>query len=131
MALGTITVQVNALTQNAYGSFSNTVSQSYYYCSAKLGEDIQLTSGTIGTDAIATNDNEGIAVAMLAASLLANGKLHSKPDGEPKSIDELFTDEIQDILFTPEEAEATTFNKGVSWDNEPPNSFSDPWELVN
>jgi len=103
MALGTLTVQTNAFTGNAYSSFSNTVIQAYYYCSAKLGADISVASGTVGTDAVVTNDNEGIAVAMLSASLLANSKLHSKPDGVPKSIDELFTAEIEDMLLKPDE----------------------------
>ena len=125
MALGTITVQVNALTRNAYASFSTTVIQAYYHCSAVLGEDIGLTSGVVGTDAVTSNDNEGIAVANLAASLLANGRLHSQPDGVPKTIDELFTDEIKDMLLTPEEADETTFSKGVTWDNEPP---TEGWE---
>ncbi len=103
MVLGTLTVQVNTLTGNAYSSFANTVIQSYYYCSAKLGGDISIVSGTVGTDAVATNDNEGIAIAMLAAALLSNGKLHSKPDGVPQSIDELFTAEIEDMLIKPDE----------------------------
>ncbi len=130
MALGSITVQVNALTSNAYASFSNIVIQSYYYCSSILGSDAQVTSGTVGTNAVLTNDNEAQAIAMLAAALLKNGKEHSKPDGDPKSIDDLFTDEIKDMLLTPEEADPTTFDKGRVWDNEPPNQFSDPWELV-
>ena len=125
MALGTITVQVNAITSNAYASFSNVVIQAYYYCSAKLGEDIA-GSGTLGTNFVTTNDNEGIAVANLAASLLANGRLHSQPDGVPKTIDELFTDEIKDMLLTPEEADETSFNKGMTWDNEPP---TEGWEV--
>ncbi|KKK47077.1 hypothetical protein LCGC14_3158840 [marine sediment metagenome] len=129
MALGTITVQVNALTSNAYSSFTNVVIQAYYYCSSKLGEDIGLTSGAVGTDAVTSNDNEGIAVAMLAAAMLDNGKLHALPDGVPKTIDELFTDELQDMLFTPEEADETSIGKGVTWDNEPPNTFSDRWEV--
>ena len=129
MALGTITVQVNALTSNAYSGFGNVVIQSYYYCSSKLGEDIDLTSGAVGTDAVTSNDNEGIAVAMLAAAMLPNGKLHALPDGVPKTIDELFTDEIQDMLFTPEEAAESSIAKGVTWDNEPPNTFSDRWEV--
>ena len=130
MTHSSVTVMVNSLTSNAYASFSETVLTSYYYCSAKLGEDIAILSGSMGTDGVTVNENEGLAIAMLAAALLANGRLHSKPDGVPKTIDELFTDEIQDILFTPEEADDTSFNKGVTWDNEPPNQFSDPWELV-
>ncbi len=126
MALGTITVQVNALTSNAYSNFSNVVIQAYHYCSAKLGSDIGLTSGTVGTDAVTSNDNEGIAVANLTAAMLPNGKLHALPDGVPKTIDELFTDEIQDMLFTPEEAKETSISKSVTWDNEPPN---DRWEV--
>ena len=120
MALGTITVQVNALTSNAYGSFSAIVIQSYYYCSARLGNDIELTSGTVGTNAVTTNDNEGMAVAQLAASLLANGKLHSKPDGVPLSIDDLFTAEIRDLLLTPDELDESQMAKGIMWDNSLP-----------
>lgn len=129
MALGSITVQVNALTSNAYSAFSNTLKQAYYHCSSKLGNDISLSSGTLGTDAVAENDNEGIAVAMLTAALLANGKLHSRPEGVPKTIDELYTDEIKDMLLTPDEQDETQLDKGVAWDNEPPSSFSDPWEI--
>ena len=129
MALGTITVQVNALTSNAYSNFGNVVIQSYYHCSSVLGEDIGLASGTVGTNAVASNDNEGIAVANLAAAMLANGKLHAQPDGVPKTIEELFTDDIKDMLLTPEEADETSIGKGVTWDNEPPNAFSDSWEV--
>ena len=121
MALGTLTVQVNVLTGNAYLSFANTVIQAYYYCSAKLGGDISIASGTVGTDAVTTNDNEGIAVAMLAAALLGNGKLHSKPDGVPKSIDELFTAEIEDMLIKPDEQNELVI--GFSNDNP-----SEDWE---
>ena len=121
MALGTLTVQVNTLTSNAYSGFANTVIQSYYYCSAKLGSDISIASGTVGTDAVATNDNEGIAIAMLAAALLGNGKLHSKPDGVPKSIDELFTTEIEDMLIKPDEQNELII--GFSNDNP-----SEDWE---
>ncbi len=126
MALGTITVQVNAMTNNAYRNFSNTVIQAYYYCSSKLGSDIALTSGTIGTDALAENDNEGIAVAILAAALLANGKLHNHPEGVPKSIDELYTAEVGDMLLTPDEADEEQVSKEVMWDNDNP---EDPWEV--
>ena len=120
MALGTITVQVNAMTSDAYSSFSNTVIQAYYYCSQKLGSDIGIASGTIGTSAVATNDNEGIAVAMLAAALLANGKLHSRPDGIPKTIDELYTEEIEDMLLTPDDTDVSTVLEDVMWDDSPP-----------
>lgn len=129
MVLGTITAQVNAQTSNAYSNFANTVIQSYYYCSAKLGEDISLASGAVGTDAVTTNDNEGIAVAMLAAALLANGRLHSKPDGVPKTIDELYTTEIENMLLKPDELDETQFNKGTAWDNDPPNAFAERWEV--
>ena len=129
MALGTITVQVNAQTSNAYSNFSNTVIQAYHYCSQKLGGDISLASGTVGTNAVTTEDNEGIAVAALAAALLANGRLHSKPDGVPKTIDELYTTEIENMLLKPDEIDETQFNKGVAWDNEPPSAFAERWEI--
>ena len=125
MALGTITVQVNAMTNNAYADFSNVVIQAYYYCSAKLGGDIVIT-GTLGTNAVATNDNEGIAVAMLAASLLANGRLHSKPDGVPKTIDELYTSEMADMLLTPDELDEDQVDESVMWSNELP---TEDWEV--
>ncbi len=120
MALGTLTAQVNAMTSNAYALFSAVVVQSYYYCSAKLGGDIALDSGTVGTNAVTTNDNEGIATAMLAAAMLRNGKEHSKLDGVPKSIDELYTAEIADMLITPDESDEIQMSKGVMWDDEPP-----------
>ncbi len=130
MALGTITVQVNAQTSNAYSNFANTVIQAYHYCSAKLGGDISLAGGTVGTNAVTTNDNEGMAVSALAASMLANGKLHPKPDGVPKTIDELYTTEIENMLLKPDEIDETQFDKGVAWDNEPPSAFADRWEVV-
>ena len=126
MALGTLTVQINAMTSNAYASFSAVVVQAYYYCSAKLGGDIALDSGTVGTNAVTTNDNEGIATAMLAAAMLRNGKEHSKVDGVPKSIDELYTAEIADMLLTPDEADETQMDKGVSWDDSLP---TEGWEV--
>ncbi len=129
MALGTITVQVNAQTSNAYSNFANTVIQAYHYCSAKLGADISLASGTVGTNAVTTNDNEGIAVSMLTAMMLINGKEHSKPDGVPKTIDELYTTEIENMLLKPDELDESQFNKGVAWDNEPPSSVNDPWVI--
>ncbi len=130
MALGTITVQVNAQTSNAYSNFANTVIQAYHYCSSKLGGDISLASGTVGTNAVTTNDNEGMAVSALAAMMLINGKEHSKPDGVPKTIDELYTTEIENMLLKPDELDETQFNKGTAWDNEPPSAFADRWEVV-
>ena len=124
MALGTITVQVNSLTSNAYASFSNTVIQAYYYCSAKLGSDIGIT-GTLGTNAVANNDNEGIAVSMLAAALLNNSRLYSKIDGVPKTIDELYTAEIADMLLTPDEQDEIQVSEGTMWSNELP---TERWE---
>ena len=103
MALGTITVIVNSLTNNAYSGFSNTLIAAYYYCSSKLGADISIASGTVGTDAVATNDNEGLVVAQLTASLLSNGKQHADPEGTPKSIDDLFTTEMSTMLLAPDE----------------------------
>ncbi len=126
MALGTLTVQVNALTSNAYASFGNVVIQAYYFCNSKLGSTIGLTSGTVGTDAVTSNDNEGIAVSMLAAALLNNSRLYTKVDGVPRSIDELYTAEIADMLLTPDEADETQMNKGVSWDDSLP---TEGWEV--
>ncbi len=126
MALGTLTVQVNALTSNAYANFGNVVIQAYYFCNSKLGSTIGLTSGTVGTDAVTSNDNEGIAVSMLAAALLNNSRLYTKVDGVPRSIDELYTAEIADMLLTPDEADETQMNKGVSWDDSLP---TEGWEV--
>lgn len=132
MALGTLTVQTDAITGNAFDSagtvFPLIIVQAYHYCSAKLGSDIAGT-GNVGTNFVATNDNEGMAVAQLAASLLVNGRLHSKPDGIPLSIDELYTTEIENMLLKPDELDETQFDKGVAWDNEPPSAFSDRWEV--
>lgn len=127
MALGTIVTQVKAITSNAYGNLADNIKQAYYYCSAKLGGDIVLTSGTVGSSALAAKDNEGMAVAMLASVMLANGRLHSKPDGIPKTIDELYTTEIADMLLTPEETDEDIAAEGVMWSNDLP---TDNWEVL-
>jgi hypothetical protein len=132
MALGTLTVQTEALTSNAFSSsgtvFPLIIVQAYHYCSAKLGGDIAGT-GNVGTNFVASNDNEGMAVAQLAASMLENGKQYSKPGGIPLTIDELYTTEIENMLLKPDEQDETQFDKGVAWDNDPPSAFAERWEI--
>ena len=105
----------NSFTLSAYtiSQVNVAVEASYNYCSAKIGELITLASGTVTPAATlgqAQIDDlqQASAIAMLAASVLNEGARHKKlkrqgVDIVPRSIDKLFTSEMEQMLLIGDE----------------------------
>jgi hypothetical protein len=119
---------VNSMSNNTYATtpVSENVIIAYYYCNSKLGATIA-GSGTIGTNFVATNENEGLAIAILALGLLREAREHAKnktEDATPRTIDEIYTAEVEDILLKPDEqAEAH-----MGYSNDQP---TEDWEVTS
>ena len=97
----------------------------YYYCSAILGSNITLASGTIGTTAISIDDNQiAMAIVLLAEAMLIEGQkiLKSRIDANItiRTTEELFTPEMRNMLLTADAHDESTVSEGVMWSNDPP-----------
>lgn len=129
-------VVVDDLVSNAVSSnFSdadiiNKVKVAYYHCSAIFGEDITISSGTVGVSAITVDDTQqGVAIALLAEAMLIEGRktLQSKtnPTQVIRTTDELFTEEMRNMLLIGDATDDEEVSEGVMWTNTQP---KDGWE---
>ena len=118
---------VDSMTSQDFSSdkITGKVEVSYYYCSAIFGEDLPLTSGTVGSSAIdVTDTQQSMAVALLAQALLIEGRktlqARDNPNIRIRTTDELFTREMRNMLLVADDAEPVDASKGIMWDDTPP-----------
>lgn len=111
----------------------NAVEAAYYYCSSVYGSLISLSSGTIGTDAVSVasgDENLGVAIALLSVAILLEGRRANQARTDPnitvRRVDQLFTEEMRNMLMTPDAANEAVPDEGVMWDNNPPTGS---WEV--
>ena len=101
------------------------VEVAYRYCSSIYGSDIPLASGTVGTNAITTSETDhGVAIALLAERLLIEGRRITFSKSDPnitiRTTEQLFTDEMRNMLTSADETDDSILNKGVMWDDSLP-----------
>lgn len=132
-------VEVDNLVSNSVsGDFTgaeiiDAVEVAYYYCSAIFGEDITVTSGTVGTNAITVADNgQVMAIVLLATAILIEGRKISDSKTDPsidiRSTDDLFTPEMRAMLLRADETDPEEVGEGVMWEDDLPTSG---WEVFS
>lgn len=107
------------------------VEVAYYYCSAIFGEDITVDSGTVGTNAITISDNQqGMAIALLAQATIIEGRrilsMRGNSDITVRSTDELFTEEMRNMLLIADATDDAEVNEDIMWSNLLP---TERWEI--
>ena len=122
----------NAVTANfSDADIINKVKVAYYHCSAIFGSNIVVSSGTVGTNAITVdNTQQAVAIALLAEAMLIEGRKTLQSQTNPsqviRSTDELFTEEMRNMLLIGDATDDEDVSEGVMWTNTPP---TDSWEV--
>ena len=118
---------VNNMTSEDYetADIIDKIEVAYYYCSAVVGSNITLASGTIGSTSITITDNQiAMAIALLAEALLIEGRkiVQSRidPNIRIRSTDELFTAEMRNMLLVADSLSEQSVSEDVMWSNDPP-----------
>jgi len=123
------------MTSNSFSpeNIIDKVEVAYFYCSSIFGENITVSSGTVGTDAITVDDNQqGMAIALLADALLIEGRKTVQSRKDPtvviRSTNELFTEEMRNMLMVADETDEEEVAEDVMWsDNRP----TEHWDASN
>lgn len=100
----TLAQLVDAQTSASYkpSDVYSTIIVAYTLCSSEVGENIS-SSGTIGTiDFTVSENNQAVAISMLASAILNEGRRHIRSRTENiivRTADKLFTDEMKNMLL--------------------------------
>jgi len=127
MAADNVDHLVNEMTSSDFSpaNVSGKIKVAYRYCSSIFGSDIPITSGTVGSvDLVITDGDHAMAIALLAEAKLIEGRKIIQSRKDPsitiRTTEQLFTNEMENMLLTADEADEDTVEQDVMWDNSLP-----------